>query len=158
MAAIVLSLPILSYLTIYNSAPATQIMWRYGYSALTLFFGGLVVVALTVSPVRAIFSFPPLRWTGILCYPLYLFHVPYSPIFDKFILPSLYPVLGSILATAWAVYVVKIGLLFGIATALHYAIERPFIGLGYRLTAAPRQREHISMSDRTLTDRRSEPT
>lgn len=93
--------------------------------------GGLLIFLLLTTVVRI--NWRPLAWVGLVSYSLYLFHpVVLYPLF------KLFEGLGLRHVNLAPLTLLTFVLAIAFSAAVFYAVERPAIGLGRRLTHRPR--------------------
>jgi peptidoglycan/LPS O-acetylase OafA/YrhL len=129
-----LSVPVWVCLAVFA---ASAVFWQVpGVTSLLAALIPLLIVGTVLrpeSPVGAVLEWPGLRWIGRLSYGLYLWQ-------------QLFFVAYSAHAPMWfQVFPWNALLLFGVATLSYYAVERPLVGLGQRLTQG-REPAHLAKS------------
>ena len=101
---------------------------------LSVLFGSLIVLVLTVRPVGAVFAWRPVSWLGYRSYSLFLIHQPTlwytSEFLQKFLGVAEGPALLGLLWT------VGFGAVLGVGSVLFVTVERPCITWAKRVPSS----------------------
>jgi peptidoglycan/LPS O-acetylase OafA/YrhL len=114
---------------------------------LSVLFGGLIVLVLTVRPVGALFAWRPVAWLGYRSYSLFLIHQPTlwytSEFLQKF---ADVPEGPGLLALLWTV---GFGAVLGVGLVLFTTVERPCITWAKRVPSG-RERPESAPKDEVV--------
>ncbi|MGN6219633.1 MAG: acyltransferase family protein [Microbacterium sp.] len=92
---------------------------------LSMLFGGLIVLVLTVRPIAALFAWRPISWLGYRSYSLFLIHQPTLWYLSEFLQKFTHvPEGAGLLALLWTV---GFAVVLGVGQALFVTVERPCI-------------------------------
>ena len=101
---------------------------------LSVLFGSLIVLVLTVRPVAAVFAWRPVSWLGYRSYSLFLIHQPTLWYTSEFLQKFAHVPEGpGLLALLWTV---GFGAVLGIGSVLFVTVERPCITWAKRVPSS----------------------
>jgi peptidoglycan/LPS O-acetylase OafA/YrhL len=101
---------------------------------LSVLFGGLIVLVLTVRPVAAVFAWRPVSWLGYRSYSLFLIHQPTLWYTSEFLQKFLGVPEGPLLLVL--LWTVGFGAVLGIGLVLFVTVERPCITWAKRVPSS----------------------
>jgi peptidoglycan/LPS O-acetylase OafA/YrhL len=101
---------------------------------LSVLFGSLIVLVLTVRPIAAVFAWRPVSWLGYRSYSLFLIHQPTLWYLSEFLQKFAHVPEGpGLLALLWSVGFVVV---LGVGQVLFLTVERPCITWAKRVPSS----------------------